>query len=165
VQGGAPAPVAGRSSAYSTGGEQQRSGASAAPNYHFAERHPRDLIIAGPTLFGASYLLALGVGVGQGLPNQTGFLIAPVFGPWLTLATRHRAQSCDPFCESASTHELLTNLFLVLNGTAQAAGAAVFVYALATTERVYVPDDTARIRLAPAQIGGTGYGAALSGTF
>src|SRR5207248_3193025 len=59
--------------------------------YHVESRPRRGLLIGGAVILGVPYVLGLSIASGEDFPNRTGWLVVPGVGPWITLATRHRA--------------------------------------------------------------------------
>ena len=128
------------------------------------------LVIGGVAL-GLPYLTGLGVGAAQGFENGSGWLVAPVIGPWLAMSGRR-----DP-CEGASSkHEFDSDVgkcvaeplirgMLVLDGVLQASGAVLLVIGASSHETHIVKKPAPSVAAAPTTIGRDGYGVAVAGRF
>jgi hypothetical protein len=141
------------------------------PGYHVEERARRGMLIAGPIVMGVPYLLGLTIASSENFPNSTSWLALPVLGPWLTLASRHRSDSCSNDFNSCSDGSLdsgidsTTRTFLVLDGVMQTAGAVMFIYGLASPRKVIARNFIGSLQWSPSQFGRTGYGGVLAGSF
>lgn len=130
------------------------------PGYTVEERVRRGPIIAGSIVFGVPYVLGLLAASADDFPNQSGWLVVPVAGPWVTLVSRD--DTChDDFGgdDDVSYHYDCTDgvdTLLVLDGLMQATGAALFIWGVSSSKKVLVRDDVAW-RLTPARVG-SGYG-------
>jgi hypothetical protein len=132
------------------------------------ERYRKGLVVAGPILVGAPWMLGLLVASADNYANKSSWLAVPVLGPWITLGARHRSQcTTNSFgdCVNASV-DSTTQTFLVFDGLIQGAGATMLIIGLASPKKVLARDVAGiRLELTPTQIGRTGYGAMLSGQF
>ncbi|MBI3202253.1 MAG: hypothetical protein HYZ29_11965 [Myxococcales bacterium] len=139
-------------SAYASGAAEARYEGGPIPAGHHIEGEPRlDLVIAGAGAFVFPYGLGVGFAAEADFPNQTGWLVVPVGGPFLTLATRdgcHADESC--------VGEKLLTAALVTDGLVQALGVATLTLGLVLERKVLVPDESAW-RVAPSRVG-TGHG-------
>jgi hypothetical protein len=128
------------------------------------------LVIGGVTL-ALPYATGLGVAATQSFENGSGWLVAPVIGPWLSLGARR-----DP-CEGASDKkefdsdvgkcvaEPLIRGMLVLDGVLQAAGGVMLVIGASSHETHLVKKSPPPITAAPTTVGRDGYGVAVAGRF
>jgi len=128
------------------------------------------LMIIGGLVLGLPYATGLGVGVSEGFDNGSGWLAAPVAGPWLSLSARR-----DPCAGSRDKKEFdsdvgkcvaepLVRGMLVLDGVLQATGAVIFLIGASSGG----PDKPRReppLMAAPAPMGRSGYGLAVAGGF
>jgi hypothetical protein len=137
------------------------------PGYYLDEGPIKGLLIAGPIVFGVPYLLGLTIASGTGYPNASGWLVAPVIGPWITLGAREDACGSDPvdysdtLCESENN---LVRTWLVLDGILQAGGVAMFIAGMVSRRKRLLRQDVAQVTVAPTMVG-TGYGLGAFGTF
>lgn len=134
------------------------------PGYVVEKRIRRGPVVAGSIVFGTAYLLGLLVASADDYSNETGWLIVPVLGPWLTLATRNDGCSNDFSSQDyCSNDDDGVRTLLTLDGLTQATGAVLFIWGVASRTKWLVPQDQA-FRLAPARLG-SGYGLVTSGQF
>jgi len=134
------------------------------PGYHVEEHVRRGLVIGGALTLGIPWALSVTVASGANFSNQSGWLIVPALGPWITLATREK-------CSGYSSNNLncledpSAQAMLVLDGIAQTAGAIMLIAGIAATKKVVVRDFYSSLHFAPARMGKLGYGGVLSGEF
>jgi hypothetical protein len=136
------------------------------PGYRVVERSRRGLIIAGLITTGVAWSFSVTAAVGADYEDNSGFLLLPVLGPWLMLAT---GGADDPpctadgdveFCESNSGLRAI----LVLDGLVQTAGGVMFVLGIANPVKRLVREDVS-FRVVPMKVGKTGTGLGVVGTF
>jgi hypothetical protein len=123
--------------------------------YHRSERTRRGPLISGAILFGVTYLYSaffasIGDDLSDGGTNQLSWLYVPVIGP---------------FAEISRSTSATANYVLVLDGLAQATGAALFIYALSSPMPVLVRNDLAMVTVTPTFVGKDGTGMAVAGRF
>jgi hypothetical protein len=127
------------------------------------------LIIGGSLTLGIPWALGIAFTSGSNFPNQTGWLVVPALGPWLTLATRKNDTVCTGTGAGSTCIEEVDNGYktlLVLDGFTQAAGAIMLIYGLASPKRVIARDFVGSLHFTPARMGRFGgYGGVLSGEF
>lgn len=137
--------------------------------FHIEERPRRGLIIGGALTLGIPWALGIAATSGSNFPNQTGWLIVPALGPWITLATRKNDTTCVGSGTSRTCVEELdsgTKSLLVLDGFVQGAGAIMLIVGLAAPKKVLARDFVGSLHFAPARMGRFGgYGGVLSGEF
>ncbi len=125
------------------------------PDYHEQQRIRLPLVVAGSVIFGAFYLPpALGAVIGAAGGHGSGGVGAiPIVGPFALMPTLHGSAAALDF-------------FLVADGLAQAAGAAMLITGLAAPRRVLVRD-VAGIHVVPTPMtfGKSSAGLGLTGTF
>jgi hypothetical protein len=127
--------------------------------YHPVERLRKGAIVAGAVTFGVLYIIsALVAAIGTDTANAThtnndvAGLFVPVAGPFITM-TQSSSATAD--------------VFLVLDGAAQATGAILFVYGLTSPQTVLVRDAKYSPPLLPRPmiLGRNGAGLGLVGSF
>ena len=135
--------------------------------YHLEERPRRGLVIAGAVVLGVPYAIGLAGAGGGNFPNSSGWLIVPVLGPWLTLASRHSSRcslSSSDVCINSGEDDV-TRTFLILDGMMQLGGALMLTIGLASPSKVVARDFVGSLHFAPSTIGRDGYGGFLTGKF
>jgi hypothetical protein len=121
------------------------------------------MVGSGIGTFALSYLPAVVVGATSGLDADR-TLFVPLAGPWMDLTQRPR---CGPIvsCNTEDTAKVL----LITDGVFQAIGAISIVGGFLTTTRetrtVRAADTRPTLRIAPASVGGKGYGVIALGSF
>lgn len=131
------------------------------PGYHPETRIRKGMVVGGAVTFGVTYLFtALGGAIASDVLRTTSGgsssvlpLFIPAVGPFVAIGTMGA--------------NVTGGFFLALDGLAQSAGIALFIYGLAAPKTVLVRNDVAKpfIRPAPMMVGGTSPGAGLVGTF
>jgi hypothetical protein len=132
------------------------------PGYHVETRIRKGLVITGAAVFGGLYVLsfltAASIHANNGYNddgtrstrNDDGaFLFVPIVGPFLQMT---------------KTDTAWANVFLAIDGAAQAGGALMFILGMASPKTVLVRNDLAEVHVLPMTVG-TGGGAGLSGRF
>jgi hypothetical protein len=123
------------------------------PGYHPVERARKGLVIGGAVLFGVFWLISVLDAAGnadanQGQTNPAAAMYIPAAGPFIQMA--HGVGS--------STEGVL----LAIDGIAQAAGVAMFIYGLASPKVLLVRNDLSRPKILPTPMlmgqGGSGLG-------
>jgi hypothetical protein len=136
-----------------------QEGETVPPGYHPAQRMRKGAVIGGAVTFGVIYFINVLVAAGgtdyansNHTSNSVAGLYAPVVGPFITMT------------QSSSA---VADVFLVLDGLAQAGGAVLLLYGLTSPQTVLMRDDVGRPRLLPQPMlfGSGGAGAGLVGTF
>jgi hypothetical protein len=129
------------------------------PGYHPSTRVRGWAIGAGLGMFGAAYLPSLFVAaIGSDVCDSAGCnnvawpLYIPVVGPFITIGT---------YGATSAT----ANIFLVIDGLLQSAGAALTIWGIASPKTVLVRNDLGSLSIAPTMVAGTSPGIGLSGTF
>jgi len=135
--------------------------------YHVEEQSRRGPIIAGAVVIGSAYALGLAVASTENFPNSTGWLVVPVLGPWITLASRHRqVPSCSEFgCDSTSDDDNTTRTMLILDGLTQATGTILLAYGLSSSRKVIARDFVGSLQFVPGEVGRGGVGGFVLGQF
>jgi hypothetical protein len=124
--------------------------------YHREERVRKGEVISGAIVFGTAYLYsAFFAAVGtdaygtSGESNKLGWLYLPVLGPFLELGEF-----------SSATFDYI----LVIDGVAQALGAALVIHGMTSPRPVLVRNDLA-LSVTPARLGRDGTGLTILGRF
>lgn len=137
--------------------------------YHLEERPRRGLIIGGALTLGIPWMLGVTIASTDNFSNQSGWLVIPTIGPWITIATRKTDTDCSYLGVSSSTvtcHEDNSmRTVLILDGLTQAAGTIMLIAGLSSTKKVIVRDFMSNLHFTPAKMGKFGYGGMLSGQF
>jgi hypothetical protein len=131
------------------------------PGYHPETRIRKGMVIAGAVTFGVTYLTTALVGaVASDLANATNSsssailpLFIPAVGPFIAIGTLNA--------------NVTGGFFLALDGIAQSAGIALFIYGIASPKSVLVRNDVSKpfVMPVPMMVGGTSPGAGLVGKF
>ena len=136
--------------------------------YHLEERPKKGLIISGALLTGIPWAIGLAGVSSANFPNHSGWLVLPVLGPWLTLATRHdRSCGYNDGYDVCFDDDLngLARTALVFDGLVQTAGAVLFIVGVSSKNQVLARDFTGHLHLTPAPMGRQGAGALITGDF
>jgi hypothetical protein len=133
-----------------------REGDPIPPGYH-PEEKPRDgLAIAGGIVFAIPYFISLLVAASS--HNSTDeVLYAPVIGPFLRIGDN-----------SAGTNvaDIVADVFLAMDGAAQAGGVTMLILGTTTTKTVLVRNDVASMPvIVPMRFGNDGYGVGVAARF
>lgn len=137
------------------------------PGYYLEQSVRRGPVIAGSIVFGVAYTLGLSIAGGNNFSNQSGWLALPVAGPWLALAQRRDSCSSNSTfggCVDSAIGGAWARTGLVMDGLAQATGAALFIWGVTSHTRRLVRDDVARVEILPTTVG-SGYGVGAFGRF
>ena len=130
------------------------------PGYHVTTEARKGMIIGGVVLFGALYLIDILIAAGgadnansNGGSNSYTAMYVPAVGPFLQMTT-------------AGTGNV-GSVFLAVDGLAQCAGVAMFIYGIAAPRTVLVRNDLGFTTplLVPMKMGQDGYGAGLVAHF
>ena len=147
------------------------------PGYHIETRVRRGLVVSGPIIFGVPYLLSMSVAASSKYEPDR-WLYAPVFGPFINLASR--SDECNPNTSSSTsgtitcTADSSTRFFLMLDGLMQTAGATMLILGLALPQTLLVRDDAPYTgknpshvawTISPYAMGRSGYGLGVTGIF
>jgi len=137
------------------------------PGYRVVHRPRQGLVIAGTIVFLVSYGIAFSVAMIDDFNHQTNWLVYPIAGPWLMMYNRSRP-NCNTDSGDGCVEQSLEGIlrfYLAVDGLAQAAGAAMLGFGLAGRDILVRDYSYASVRLVPAPIGSSGYGATLTGRF
>lgn len=136
-----------------------------------AARPSSTLLLVGGLVLGLPYATGVGIGASEGFENGSGWLVAPVAGPWLSLSARR-----DPCAESQQKQEFdsdvgkcvaepLVRGMLVLDGVLQATGAVLMLLGATSGGPDRPRREPPPLVAAPAPMGRSGYGLAVAGGF
>lgn len=129
------------------------------------------LLVIGGLVLGLPYATGIGIGASESFDNGSGWLVAPVAGPWLSLSARR-----DPCAESQQKQEFdsdvgkcvaepLVRGMLVLDGVLQATGAVIMLIGATSGGPAKPRREPPPLIAAPAPMGRSGYGLAVAGGF
>jgi hypothetical protein len=141
-------------------------GQAVPPGYRIVERSRKGLIIAGLVTTGVAWSFSVTAAVSADYEDNSGFLLLPVLGPWLMLAT---GGADDPPCSNDGDVEFCSSNaglrgVLVLDGLVQTAGAVMFVLGVANPVKRLVREDVS-LHVVPMKVGRDGSGLGVVGTF
>jgi len=137
------------------------------------EKHPRTLLLTlGGITLGLPWATGLGIAAGSGFANSSGWLAAPIVGPWAALAKR--SNPCDGVDKEKSFNskvgqcvaEPLARAMLVFDGVLQATGAVLLAFGVhSDTVLVRKSAPGMTVAVAPSPVGDRGYGVSMLGLF
>ena len=106
------------------------------PGYHLETRVRKGLVIAGAVTFGSMYILTAltAAAINDTSSGNAGVLYVPVAGPFMYLG---------------ETGSQSGKVILVIDGLAQAAGAAMLITGLAAPKTIAVRNDLAKVNITP----------------
>jgi len=128
--------------------------------YRLEERPRRGLVLAGWLAAGIPYGISVMLAAGADFENESGWLVVPFFGPWLTLGRR------EYDCDGRNDQRCLENAViapLILSGIAQAAGGTLLILGYTLTKRWAVRNDLG-FTVLPSRVG-SGHGVTWVGRF
>jgi hypothetical protein len=139
------------------------------PGYTLENRPATGLIAGGLVTFAVAYAAAIVIGAGQDFENGTGWLAAPIVGPWGAIGAR-TFKCTVPLeqsrkCVNQAFDEVETLVFMTADGMIQATGATLFFVGLASGRQELVRQDLKKITVAPRRIGDDGFGLGVQGVF
>jgi hypothetical protein len=136
--------------------------------YHVEDQPRSGLVVAGVITLGVPYFFSAVAALSANSQNESGWLYAPVAGPWLTLG--RRAYSCNADATNQTTSQSLgcvADVFVVMglifDGIVQATGATLLLVGVLDTKPGLARDESA-IRVVPMRLG-SGAGAGIVGGF
>jgi hypothetical protein len=131
------------------------------PGYHVKTEARKGMIIGGAVLFGSLYLIDILVAAGGSDCQSRGDCSSnPYTAMWVP--------AVGPFLQMASNSSSVGNVFYAIDGLAQCAGIAMFIYGVAAPRTLLVRNDLGSIKkplLVPMKMGVDGYGAGLVARF
>jgi hypothetical protein len=128
------------------------------PGYHADTRVRTGLVVGGSITFGIMYLFSILAAAAMNdsadrkysSSERGDFLFVPVAGPFLQMTKTETSSG---------------NTLLAIDGIAQAAGATMLIVGITSPRTVLVRNDLAEVRVTPMQVGQSGSGLGLVGTF
>lgn len=126
--------------------------------YHIEERASRGLVIAGALTLGIPWAWGAATASDTNFEGKSSYLLIPVAGPWIFLATRDGAGCSNAVC-------IASNSVLVLDGAAQAAGAIMLTAAFMYPRKQLVLNNEVSVAIVPTSMGRNGYGLGAIGSF
>jgi hypothetical protein len=138
--------------------------------YHVEKRPRKGLVVAGAVVLGSLYVISASV-AGSSHRTGDGYLLLPVFGPFIDLATR--SDECTSYGFTCVSTDSTERFWLTFDGVGQAAGAAMLIVGLAAQEKLLERDDYPTSRrssnfawtLTPRSFGKSGFGLGMQGLF
>jgi hypothetical protein len=140
----------------------------------------KGFVVSGSIIFGISYgmsILIAGesseasssdhIDTGE-VPFSSGMLYIPVLGPWIALGTLKSyncSYSSSYSCTDAKSESDAWRTLLIFDGVAQVWGAAFVVLGLSWRWQQLVLTENVRAQIVPVQMGPTGRGLAMVGSF
>jgi hypothetical protein len=152
-------------SPYSPRSRRYRDGDPIPPGYHVEEEPRNGLVVGGAVMFLVPYAIGGFAAFAADLKNDSGWLLAPVVGPWLTLGLR-TYNGCDRPGVSDSlgcVGDIFLVMGLVIDGVLQVTGATLFTLGYLVPRETLVRDSVG-LHVLPMRVG-TGYGLGLHSTF
>ena len=147
------------------------------PTYRLESHARRGLAIAGAAVAGIGFAFALAVAAGSsegartwnGVPFDSGGLVVPILGPWVTLGSIKKncggLYNDEPVgCTRVHTQDAWRAI-LIVDGLVQLLGATLITVGLALPREELVIADTVKARVVPMPFGSSGHGLALTGSF
>jgi hypothetical protein len=134
------------------------------PGYHVEDVPRSGLVKAGYIVTGIPYFFSVVAALAAKNDNESGWLLLPIAGPWVTMGRRN--YGCNPDANNPSTGQSLTcvaDVFVVMglifDGIVQATGGALLLAGYVATKPGLVRNDSS-LHLVPVRIGsGMGVGA------
>ncbi|MBS2013356.1 MAG: hypothetical protein JST00_10740 [Deltaproteobacteria bacterium] len=142
------------------------------PGYHADTQMRKGLVIGGAITFGVMYLFSVIAGAAIDDSNKTrsvynGTTYSTVPGKSEDSGTFLYIPVAGPFLQMTRTDTATGNVFLAIDGVAQAAGATMLLVGLTSPKTVLIRNDLAEVKVTPMRMGmdGSGSGLGLVGTF
>lgn len=133
------------------------------------------LMIGGGLTWVAAYGAGLIYAAGKNFDNGTGWLAAPLIGPWGAISGREfRCESSQNVtqkeidtCVDGALSEVTSITFLAMMGMVQAVGVTLFFVGVGDTTEQWLRADLAEVEVSAdaGQVGDSGYGLVLNGAF
>lgn len=142
------------------------------PGYLREDRPRTGVLVAGGLTLGVPWATGLGIAAASGFPNGSGWLVAPVIGPWAALGKR--SNPCDGLDKAKSFNasvsqcvaEPVARAMLVVDGVLQATGAVLLVVGSSSDSVLVRQQPTGPTLSATAStMDGHGYGLRMFGRF
>jgi len=132
-------------------------------------------MIGGGLTWAAAYGTGLVYAMGKSFDNGTGWLAAPIVGPWGAISGRDfKCESSQDVtqdqvdsCVDGALGEVTSITFLAMMGMVQAVGVTLFFVGVGDTTEQWLRADLADVQVGAdtGPVGDSGYGFVLDGTF
>lgn len=144
------------------------------PGYHADTQMRKGLVIGGAITFGVMYIFSVIAGAAMDDMNKT--RSSYDYRTGLSTSSPGKAEDsgtflyipvAGPFLQMTRTDTATGNVFLAIDGVAQAAGATMLIVGLTSPKTVLIRNDLAEVKVTPMRMGmdGSGTGLGLVGTF
>lgn len=143
--------------------------------YVLNTRRNGGLMAGGAVTWGAAYVGGLVYALGKGFDNGTGWLAAPIVGPWGAIGARDfRCRSSQNVtqreidrCVDGALNEVTSITFLAVLGLVQAVGATLFFVGVGDKHQEWLRADLAGMQLKAdvGRVGDSAQGLTLAGSF
>lgn len=150
-------------------------GAEPPEGYVLQSHRNHGLMIGGGLTWTIAYGGGLLYAAGKNFDNGTGWLAAPLIGPWGAIANRdfqckssqNVTQKEIDKCVDGALNEVTNITFLAMLGMTQAVGVTLFFVGVGDTTEEWLRADLADVKLSPdtGPVGDSGYGFVLNGLF
>lgn len=150
-------------------------GAEPPEGYVLQSHRNHGLMIGGGLTWVAAYGAGLIYAMGKSFDNGTGWLAAPLIGPWGAISGREfRCESSQNVtqkeidkCVDGALSEVTSITFLAMMGLVQAVGATLFFVGVGDTTEQWLRADLADVEVSAdaGQVGDSAYGFVLNGVF
>lgn len=150
-------------------------GADPPAGYVLTSHRNHGLMIGGGLIWAAAYGTGLVYAMGKSFDNGTGWLAAPIVGPWGAISGREfKCESSQDVtqdqvdtCVDGALSEVTSITFLAMMGMVQAVGVTLFFVGVGdTTEQWLRADlDDVQVSADSGPVGDSGYGFVLNGAF
>ncbi len=150
-------------------------GAAPPSGYVLNSHRNKGLMTGGGLTWGGAYAAGLVYAMGKSFDNGTGWLAAPLVGPWAAIGGRDfKCKSSNNVtqkeidkCVDGALNEVTSITFLAMMGLVQAVGATLFFVGVGDTTREWVRADLAKVQVSAdaGPVGDSAYGLNLSGRF
>lgn len=152
-----------------------REGVETPAGYVLTTHRNRGLMIGGGLTWAGAYAAGLIFAVSNGFDNGTGWLAAPVVGPWGAISGRNfKCESSQNAtqkevnkCVDGAMGEVTSITFLAMMGLLQAVGATLFFVGAGDKTHEWVRADLAdvEVKADAGRVGDSAYGLVLDGSF
>jgi len=132
-------------------------------------------MIGGGLTWAAAYVTGLAYAMGKSFDNGTGWLAAPIVGPWGAISGRDfKCESSQDVtqdqvdkCVDGALGEVTSITFLAMMGMVQAVGVTLFFVGVGDTTEEWLRADLADVQVSAdtGPVGDSAYGFVLNGAF
>lgn len=152
-----------------------REGTEPPNGYVLETRRNTGLMAGGGLTWGGAYAVGVVYALAKSFDNGTGWLAAPLVGPWMAIKGRDfKCKSSENVtqkqidnCVDGALNEVTSITFLAMLGLVQTVGTTLLFVGVGDKTREWVRADLADVELRAdaGRVGDTGYGLTLSGQF